>query len=87
MPRSSLQEAAAQELYSRAWRYHKEFQLWLCADTSPGVAAPLKLDGAEKGIFVFFDPQSWGCVKKEWLIYKDQLELRLGKNLTFDNKH
>lgn len=31
-PRDAMQEAAAQELYGRSWRYHKELKLWLSKD-------------------------------------------------------
>jgi CCR4-NOT transcription complex subunit 2 len=34
MPRETIAEAAAQELYNRSWRYHKEMKLWLCRDTT-----------------------------------------------------
>ena len=33
-PRDAMQEAAAQELYGRSWRYHKELKLWLSKDPS-----------------------------------------------------
>ncbi|KAI8818435.1 uncharacterized protein EV422DRAFT_188129 [Fimicolochytrium jonesii] len=80
-PRESLQEAAAQELYNRSWRFHKELKLWVSKDRSPEslaaeAAIATKGVGFERGIFVFFDPGVWGRVKKEWVVYYDQLEER-----------
>jgi CCR4-NOT transcription complex subunit 2 len=75
MPRDILQEAAAQELYRRGWRFHKEFKLWLTKEnleTEPIVKGP----DFERGVYVFFDPSSWTRVTKEWILYFDQLEER-----------
>jgi CCR4-NOT transcription complex subunit 2 len=75
MPRDILQEAAAQELYVRRWRFHKEFKLWLTKEdlnSEPIMKGP----DFERGIYVFFDPSSWTKVKKEWILYFDQLEER-----------
>lgn len=75
MPRDILQEAAAQELYCRNWRFHKEFKLWLTKEdvnSEPIMKGP----DFERGMYVFFDPSSWTKVKKEWILYFDQLEER-----------
>jgi CCR4-NOT transcription complex subunit 2 len=77
MPRDRLQEAAAQELYMKRWRFHKEFKLWLTKenfDTEPLV----KGVDFERDIYVFFDPSTWTRVKKEWILYFDQIEERSG---------
>ncbi|TPX40221.1 hypothetical protein SeMB42_g06091 [Synchytrium endobioticum] len=74
LPREAAQEAAAQELYNRNWRYHKEFRLWLTKE--PGSDVLQKGAGFERGIYVFFDPQQWARVKKECFLYYDQLEER-----------
>ncbi|KAI8927241.1 hypothetical protein BC831DRAFT_390239, partial [Entophlyctis helioformis] len=74
LPRDVMQEAAAQELYNRSWRFHKELKLWLCKDA--GVAAMEKMPGSERGVYIFFDPATWTRVKKEWVLYYDQLEER-----------
>jgi len=74
MPREAIQEAAAQELYNRNWRYHKELRLWLTKE--PGSEAIVKGAGFERGIYLFFDPSQWARVKKEWVLYYDQLEER-----------
>ncbi|TPX66767.1 hypothetical protein CcCBS67573_g07725 [Chytriomyces confervae] len=31
-PRDRVQEAAAQELHSRGWRFHKDIKVWLCKE-------------------------------------------------------
>jgi hypothetical protein len=32
--------------------------------------------GCERGVYVFFDPSAWSRVKKEWVLYHDQVEER-----------
>jgi CCR4-NOT transcription complex subunit 2 len=46
MPRDVLQVYAAQELYTREWRFHGELRLWF------------KRDQAQ---FLYFDIQTWEC--------------------------
>ncbi|KAI8909827.1 hypothetical protein EDD86DRAFT_206330 [Gorgonomyces haynaldii] len=77
MPRDVLQEASAQELYQRQWRYHKDFKLWLCKDPQQET---VKTPTSERGIFIFFDPSTWQTVKKEWVVHYHQLEERQGEN-------
>ena len=74
MPRDVLQEAAAQQLYKRGWRFHKDLKLWLCKDTDAKTIATGA--GFERSVFTFFDPSSWSRVKKDWILYYDQLEDR-----------
>ena len=74
MPREAAQEASAQTLYLRGWRYHKELRLWLTRDPHSNMYA--KGQGFERGLYIFFDPTSWTRVKKEWLLQFDQLEER-----------
>jgi CCR4-NOT transcription complex subunit 2 len=71
--RDVLQEIASQELYKRSWRFHKDFKLWLCKDSK---SEHFKGPGFERGLYIFFDPNSWALVKKEWVLYYDQLEQR-----------
>ena len=81
MPRDVLQEAAAQELYSRSWRFHKEFKLWLTKD--PSNPDPIQKGGDfERGIYIFFDPATWTRVKLERILYFDHLEERVPYNLS-----
>lgn len=73
-PRDTLQEVAAQELYNRNWRYHKEARVWLTKETGQ---SPLQKDAAfERGTYTFFDPERWEKVKKDATIYYEQLEER-----------
>ncbi|KAL3899878.1 MAG: hypothetical protein SGCHY_001732 [Lobulomycetales sp.] len=79
----AFQEAAAQELYNRGWRFHKELRLWLTKVSSlppdSTTSPPPNEKGSgpfERGVYLFFDPSSWSKVKKEWVLYYDQLEER-----------
>jgi CCR4-NOT transcription complex subunit 2 len=74
-PRDALQEVAAQELYNRNWRFHKEYRMWLTKET--GTVATAKTSTYEQGIFTFFDPERWEKVKKEARINYDQLEEKI----------
>eukprot|EP00842_Homolaphlyctis_polyrhiza_P004240 jgi/Hompol1/4817/HPOL_003924-RA len=74
-----LQEASAQELYNRLWRYHKELRLWLCKDITNGEPFA-KGNGYERGIYIFFDPSTWSKVKKEWTLFYHHLEERASSN-------
>ncbi|KAJ1720604.1 transcriptional regulator [Coemansia erecta] len=74
MPRDELQLAAAEELYRRQWRYHKEMRLWLTKD--PESQPTARTQRGEQGIFVFFDPSVWQKVKKEFMVFYEHLEDR-----------
>ncbi|ORX91137.1 hypothetical protein K493DRAFT_228744 [Basidiobolus meristosporus CBS 931.73] len=63
MPRDVMQEAAAQELFNRNWRFHKEARLWLTKE--PGSELKAKTAAYERGTYLFFDPAIWSTVKKE----------------------
>ncbi|KAK9447445.1 uncharacterized protein V1518DRAFT_421012 [Limtongia smithiae] len=67
MPRDIMQEAAAVELTGRNWRYHKELKLWLTKDAG---SEPIPQSGLhERGVYTFFDPNSWERIKKEYVLY------------------
>jgi CCR4-NOT transcription complex subunit 2 len=55
LPKDVLQAYAAQELYTREWRYHGELKLWFkiatVADGAPSNAASPQ--------FLYFDINSW----------------------------
>ena len=55
MPKDGLQAYAAQELYSRQWRYHVELKLWF-KRAEPGDGVDLS-DGTTK--YIYFDWQTW----------------------------
>ncbi|KAJ1564507.1 hypothetical protein HK096_007636, partial [Nowakowskiella sp. JEL0078] len=74
LPRETAQEAAAQELYNRNWRFHKDLKVWLTKEPSSEVV--VKTVGFERGAYIFFDPTTWQKVKKELVLYYEQLEER-----------
>ncbi|KAI0298125.1 hypothetical protein B0F90DRAFT_1633024, partial [Multifurca ochricompacta] len=76
-PRDTLQEIAAQELYNRNWRYHKELRIWLTKES--GTAPSQKVPGGEQGTYTFWDPENWGKERKEMVVLYADLE---EKNLT-----
>lgn len=81
MPRDVAQEAAAQELYTRGWRYHKELGMWIFKEADENGrpvqgfrrTSPNPMD---RGVYVIFDPSSWSKVKREWSLLWDALEDR-----------
>lgn len=74
MPRSELQLAAADELYRRQWRYHKELRLWLTKDPESQQPPTARTPRGEQGVFIFFDPGQWQKIKKEFLVVYELLE-------------
>lgn len=67
-----LQLAAAAELYSRDWRYHKEDKIWITR--APGLAPVERTSTYERGTFYFFDVNSWRKLPKETIVEFDKLE-------------
>ncbi|KAL3881683.1 hypothetical protein ACJMK2_028088 [Sinanodonta woodiana] len=67
-----LQLAAAAELYSRDWRYHKDERVWITR--APGVEPIVKTNTYERGTYYFFDAQNWRKVAKEFYLEYDKLE-------------
>lgn len=67
-----LQLAAAAELYSRDWRYHKEDKIWITR--APGLAPLERTSTYERGTFYFFDVNSWRKISKECVVEFDKLE-------------
>jgi len=55
MPQDSLQAYAAQELYKREWRYHRELRLWF-AKYPAGAEVPA---GTTPPQFLYFDINAW----------------------------
>lgn len=69
-----LQLAAAAELYTRDWRYHKEERVWLTR--APGMEPVVKTTHYERGTYYYFDVQNWRKVAKEFYVEYDKLEER-----------
>lgn len=61
MPKDEAQLFAANELYSRAWFYHRELQLWLMRIGEPLV----KTQTHERGSYHYFDPSAWQTIRKD----------------------
>ncbi len=55
MPRDLLQAFAAQELYTREWRYHMELKLWF---KRAGVADGIALSSSAVQ-YIYFDISTW----------------------------
>ncbi|KAI7870021.1 hypothetical protein BDF14DRAFT_1778573 [Spinellus fusiger] len=81
MPNDIAHEAAAQELYNRNWRYHKELGLWVTKEADEN-GRPVSLfrrtsaNAIERGVYSFFDPAVWQRVKRDWTLSWDVLEER-----------
>jgi len=69
-----LQLAAAAELYSRDWRYHKEERVWLTR--APQNDNLSRTSSSERGTYVFFDANNWKRLVKEFHLEYDKLEER-----------
>jgi hypothetical protein len=74
-PRDAMQEAAAEQLYKRNWRYHKDLHLWLTKDV--GTEPTQKTATYERGSYIFFDPNTWEKVQKEFVLVFEHLETRV----------
>ncbi|OBZ89907.1 General negative regulator of transcription subunit 2 [Choanephora cucurbitarum] len=91
MPKDIAQEAAAQELYARNWRYHKELGLWLTKETDEN-GRPVQSfrrtspNALDRGVYVFFDPTTWQKVKREWTLSWDAIEERSQPATTTSNQ-
>ncbi|RPA80882.1 hypothetical protein BJ508DRAFT_415140 [Ascobolus immersus RN42] len=66
MPGDIMQEITADELTKRNWRYHTGLRVWLTKDPSSN---PTQLtESSEKGVYIFFDPNSWERIRKEYVL-------------------
>ncbi|XP_057474903.1 probable NOT transcription complex subunit VIP2 isoform X2 [Actinidia eriantha] len=75
MPKDEAQLYAANELYNRAWFYHREVRLWF---TRVSNMEPLvKTHAYERGSYICFDPNTWETIRKEnFVVHYEQLEKR-----------
>jgi len=75
MPRDVLQLAAAQELYNREWRYHKEIKVWFAR--YPNTEPSIKTAAYEKGSYQVFVPEKWAFDRKDdFVLMYDMLDER-----------
>ncbi|KAG6335098.1 hypothetical protein ID866_3987 [Astraeus odoratus] len=70
--RDALQEVAAQELWNRNWRYHKDLRIWITKES--GSAPSTKIPGGEVGLYTWWDPESWCKDRKEMTVRYADLE-------------
>jgi CCR4-NOT transcription complex subunit 2 len=74
-PRDVLQELAAQELFSRDWRFHTQLRQWMQKDTRYG--PPTHINARqERGYYVFFDAMTWSRNTREFLLHYEHLDQR-----------
>ncbi|KAI0088606.1 hypothetical protein BDY19DRAFT_906609 [Irpex rosettiformis] len=71
-PRDALQEIAAQELFSRNWRFHKEMRIWITKES--GTPASQKVVGGEQGTYTYWDAENWEKGRKEMTVLYSDLE-------------
>lgn len=74
-PRDQLQEIAAQELYNRAWRFHKEHRLWIIKENGASPSQKINNTG-EVGVYQCFDPENWERQRKHMQVLYADLEER-----------
>ncbi|KAL9081859.1 MAG: hypothetical protein Q9159_006961 [Coniocarpon cinnabarinum] len=73
MPRDKAQELAANELYSRDWRWHKRMQQWMMKAKEFGEPVQLPSQKEERGWYYFFDLQNWKRERKEFILNYEHL--------------
>ncbi|XP_041993066.1 probable NOT transcription complex subunit VIP2 isoform X1 [Salvia splendens] len=75
MPKDKAQLYAANELYNRAWFYHREIHYWF---TRVSNMEPLvKTSAYERGSYICFDPNTWETIRKDnFVLHYDMLEKR-----------
>lgn len=59
MPRDVLQGCAAEELYRRNWRFHKDSKLWFHASHKQAVSSSGDNNAVPKVQYVYFDYNTW----------------------------
>ncbi|CAF3379639.1 unnamed protein product [Rotaria socialis] len=67
-----VQLSAANELYKRDWRYHKEERIWLTRIKN--IMPDQKYDTYETGVYCVFDVQLWRKTHKSMRIDYDKLD-------------
>ncbi|TFK27673.1 NOT2 family protein [Coprinopsis marcescibilis] len=71
-PRDALQEVAAQELWNRNWRWHKDLRLWITKES--GTPPSQKVQGGEQGLYTIWEPENWSKEQKELTVLYSDLE-------------
>ncbi|VDK77467.1 unnamed protein product [Litomosoides sigmodontis] len=73
-PGEVYQVAAASELYSRDWRFHKSQRVWLTRSQYGGVKEQTSM--YEKGSYNVFDPVQWRKIPRDMTLEYKELEER-----------
>ncbi|KAF9483404.1 hypothetical protein BDN70DRAFT_873916 [Pholiota conissans] len=73
-PRDAFQEVAAQELWNRNWRFHKDLHLWLTKENSTSPSQKVAGGVGEQGLYTFWDPENWTKERKEMTVLYNDLE-------------
>ncbi|PPQ84281.1 hypothetical protein CVT25_013219 [Psilocybe cyanescens] len=73
-PRDALQEVAAQELWNRNWRYHKDLRLWITKESGTSPSQKVQGGGGERGSYTYWDPENWVKERKEMMVLYSDLE-------------
>ncbi|KAJ7933475.1 hypothetical protein B0H13DRAFT_1592242, partial [Mycena leptocephala] len=55
--RDALQEVAAQELWNRNWRFHKDMRIWISKES--GMAPSAKVPGGEHALYTIWNAERW----------------------------
>ncbi|KAL2872350.1 NOT2/NOT3/NOT5 family protein [Aspergillus lucknowensis] len=80
MPRDAMQEAAAEELMGRKWRYHKIERCWLTRDEAYPGPVDVERGVSERGVYLLWDPASWKKVRREFILRYEDLDNRMDPN-------
>ncbi|TFK40477.1 hypothetical protein BDQ12DRAFT_679493 [Crucibulum laeve] len=73
-PRDALQEVAAQELWNRNWRYHKDLRFWITKESGTSPSQKISNGNGEQGQYTFWDPENWCKERKEMMVMYADLE-------------
>ena len=67
----SLQLQAANELFTRGWRFNTSQQLWVAR--LPSVNPDVRNKNFEKGLYQYFNPSTWRRETKTMTLYYAEL--------------
>ncbi|KAK2613623.1 hypothetical protein N8I77_000525 [Diaporthe amygdali] len=71
-PQDKHQYLAAQQLYQRGWRWHKDLRVWLTKDVE---MQPVAVNPeAERGYYVIWNAETWARMRQELTLYYADLE-------------
>jgi CCR4-NOT transcription complex subunit 2 len=71
-PNDFMQLTAAEELFQRNWRFHKEKKIWI--SKTQNIKARVENHNYEEGTFHVWDVESWKKVAKDMKVEYAKLE-------------